>query len=104
MFLINWLPYICSSVYQMITKDENKMSSLTATLSAMYAKSFLVWTPLFYIIFNPKIKRILLEKVGIGLNEEGGPLLTITQSKFQVTVSSKTQIESKENKSRIATN
>ena len=104
MFVINWLPYICSSVYQMITKDENKMSPLTATLSAMYAKTFLVWTPLFYIIFNPKIKRILMEKVGIGLSEEGAGLLTITQSKFQVTVSSRTQIESKENKSRMITN
>ena len=30
MFLINWLPYICSSVYQMITKDENKMSPLNS--------------------------------------------------------------------------
>jgi hypothetical protein len=104
MFLLNWLPYIASSIYQMHIKDANTLSPFTATLSAVYAKTFLVWTPLFYIIFNAKIKKIVMEKLGLGLKEETGPLLIISQSKLQATTTTKTQIDSKDYKSRVLTN
>jgi len=88
----------------MKAKDNNISSPLVATLTTMYAKTFLVWTPLFYIIFNAKIKKIVLEKLGFTLREESGPLLTFTQSRLQATSSTKTQIDSRDFRSKILTN
>ena len=85
MFLLSWLPYAVCSVFQMISYTY-RLGAFWSTLSAMYAKTFLIWTPLFYIMFNKNVKQILAEK--FVTSQEKVPLLSRVQLRFRKLINS----------------
>lgn len=57
-FLITWLPFTIVSFFKVII-DEELISPLTSTLSAIFAKSYPLCSSLFYVMVNPKIRQKL---------------------------------------------
>ena len=66
MFMTSWLPYGIVCIFRVFW-DSKHLTPFLSTLPAMFAKSSLVWTPLFYILLNKKIKEAFLNKVGVDL-------------------------------------
>jgi hypothetical protein len=53
-FFISWLPYAATSMYVFLSATP--LPPLLGTVPAMFAKSSLLWTPLFYLFTNSNFK------------------------------------------------
>ena len=53
--MLTWLPYSISSMYIAFV-DEIGLGPMAETLPAMFAKSSMVWSTIFYIYSNKDIK------------------------------------------------
>ena len=54
-FLISWTPYALASFYTVLT--DFKLSPLLSLFPALFAKSSLVWSSLFYLLSNNQITK-----------------------------------------------
>ena len=61
-FLITWLPYSMGSMYVAFI-DANGLTPMLETLPAMFAKSSMVWSTIFFIFSNKQFK----SKIGVQL-------------------------------------
>ena len=61
MFLLSWLPYAISSTIQMFSYTY-ELSPLTLTLASNSGKTFLIWTPISFILFNTNVRETLRER------------------------------------------
>ena len=65
-FLITWLPYAFVSLTSMFIV----IGPAVSTLPAMFAKSSILWSTLFYMFSNKNIKRILIQMIIQNSNRE----------------------------------
>jgi hypothetical protein len=56
-FLVSWMPY--ATVSMSIAIFQVKVSPMMATLPAMFTKSSLLWTPLFFLFSNSQFRKRL---------------------------------------------
>ena len=67
-FMITWMPYALVSFASIFIGP--RLGPVVSTVSAMFAKSSLLWSTLFYMFSNKNIKRILIQMVIQNSNKE----------------------------------
>ena len=60
-FILAWSPYAIISMYSAFV-DADASDGLYGTVPAIFAKSSMVWTPVFYIFLNKTIRSALFGK------------------------------------------
>jgi len=55
-FVISWTPYAIVSFYSAFGNSGEELSPVMGTIPAYFAKSSMVWSTLFYIFTNRKLK------------------------------------------------
>ena len=61
-FLITWTPYTIVFLYNCFKDINDESQPILSTISAVFAKSSVFWSTLFYILTNKNIKSKLLNK------------------------------------------
>jgi hypothetical protein len=61
-FLITWTPYTIVFLYNCFKNINDESQPILSTISAVFAKSSVFWSTLFYILTNRNIKSKLLKK------------------------------------------
>jgi len=61
-FMLTWTPYTFVFLFNSFKKNTNNIDPVLSTVSAVFAKSSVVWSTLFYILSNKTIKSKLFEQ------------------------------------------
>lgn len=60
--MLTWTPYTFVFLFNSFKKNTNNIDPVLSTVSAVFAKSSVVWSTLFYILSNKTIKSKLFEQ------------------------------------------
>ncbi len=82
-FVFCWTPYAVVALYSAFI-NENGVEPLWGTLPALFAKSSTIWSSMFYLFLNKKIRRRLFySKIEIDNQETFGSSNSQSKYKFK---------------------